>query len=99
MPRVASVENPFISTVGYPENVALLLEEGADANARMANNWTPLHGAAKPGSPENIRVLLDAGADVSAVHDIGETPFDLAEANEAVKASEEYQILLQADIN
>jgi ankyrin repeat protein len=42
------------------EAVSLLLEEGADPNARDVDGWTPLFEAR---SRETIRALLDAGAD------------------------------------
>ena len=48
-------------------NVArLLLEHGADVNARDEHDSTPLHEAARNGRVEAIHVLLEYGADVNA---------------------------------
>ena len=50
--------------------VRLLLEHGADPNARDAgDNASPLHFAAGGGSVDVVRALLDAGADVHGVGD------------------------------
>ena len=53
--------------------VRLLLEHGADPNARDAgDNASPLHFAAGGASVEVVRALLDAGADVHGVGDAHE---------------------------
>ena len=44
------------------EPVRLLLEAGADLEARALDDGTALHQAAWFGQPENARLLLDAGA-------------------------------------
>ncbi len=47
-----------------PEVIKVLLEAGADVNARTAADKTPLMFAAENNqNPEVIKVLLDAGAD------------------------------------
>jgi len=49
----------------HPAAMRLLLEHGADPNARdRDDNATPLHVAAANGNLEGVRMLLDAGADV-----------------------------------
>lgn len=69
----------------------LLLEHGADANARQGEDFTPLHGAAQNGQVEMIRLLLAHGADPQATSASGKAPLDLAlegghaEAAEALK--------------
>lgn len=55
---------------GYVELVRLLLEHGADLNAREAgDNTYPLHWAVGMGHVETARLLLDAGSDVHGVGD------------------------------
>jgi len=56
----------------------LLLEHGADINARSKRGRTPLHWASFDGVPEVVRLLLEHGADVE-VKDIHEkTALELA---------------------
>ena len=53
--------------------VRLLLEHGADPNARdTGDNATPLHFAGGAGGVDVVRALLDAGADVHGVGDAHE---------------------------
>jgi uncharacterized protein len=56
----------------------LLLENGADPNARQNGGFTPLHSAAQNGQVELIEVLLEHGAQRNVLTDDGKTPFDLA---------------------
>ncbi|KAN0107098.1 Ankyrin repeat-containing domain protein [Russula decolorans] len=75
-------------------NVAqLLLDRGADINARDNNDWTALHTAAVDGYIEVIRVLLEHGANVGAENKQGETPFTLAKGwrhDEVIKLLSEH---------
>ncbi len=55
----------------HPAAVRLLLEHGADANARdIGDNASPLHFAAANRILESVRLLLDAGADVHGTGDL-----------------------------
>src|ERR687892_1326998 len=51
-----------------PATVAVLVEAGADVNARFRgpHTETPLHGAASSNDVEVLDALLDAGADIEA---------------------------------
>jgi ankyrin repeat protein/uncharacterized glyoxalase superfamily protein PhnB len=58
---------------GHVDAVRLLLERGADPNAREAgDNTCPLHWAAAQGHLSAVRALLDAGADVHGIGDVHE---------------------------
>ena len=47
----------------HDEVVAVLIDAGADVNARQRHGWTPLHGAAQNGALASVERLLAAGAD------------------------------------
>jgi ankyrin repeat protein len=58
---------------GRVEAVRLLLDSGADPNAReIGDNTYPLHWAAAHGHLEVVRALLDAGGDVHGFGDLHE---------------------------
>lgn len=63
---------------GQPEAVEVLLEAGADADARSHEGVTALHVAAANGRSEVVRLLLDAGARPDAKTDGGKTAQDFA---------------------
>jgi beta-lactamase regulating signal transducer with metallopeptidase domain len=48
---------------GDIDDVAKLLDAGADVNAALAGDGSPLIGAARRGRVETVRLLLDRGAD------------------------------------
>jgi uncharacterized protein len=58
---------------------AMLIDAGADPNARQAGGFTPLHGAAFHGLEETARRLVARGADPTLVNDEGLDPAALAE--------------------
>jgi hypothetical protein len=61
-----------VAMMGIETEVRMLLEHGADANARGAWRWTPLLLASAQGHLRVARRLLDAGAnpDIGNVHKI-----------------------------
>ena len=66
---------------GHAETVSVLLERGANINAKNKDGQTALHGAAKNGHAETVSVLLDRGADIEAEDKDGKTPLYLAKIN------------------
>jgi ankyrin repeat protein len=62
----------------HADVVALLVDAGADPNARQGQGWTPLQAAARNGDLASIEALLRAGADPAATNDDGVTVRDLA---------------------
>lgn len=56
----------------------LLIEHGANVNARAAGGHIPLHEASANGNIELVRLLIEKGADVNAKTDDGKTPLDFA---------------------
>lgn len=63
------------------EIVGMLLEAGAEPNAKQNLGWTALHSAAHNGDAAMVQVLLEHGADPAMKADNGETPVDLAQKN------------------
>jgi ankyrin repeat protein len=87
----------YAAFFGQPEAARLLVERGADLEARSTNEQfaldaAPLHSAAAAGRLEVCRVLLDAGAEVNAVQHGGYTALLDAAAN---KNRELYDFLLE----
>ncbi len=60
------------------ETVALLLERGADVDARQQVGYTPLMAAAAAGRQDLVDVLLRHGADPARRNDEGKTAADIA---------------------
>jgi len=56
----------------------ILLEHGADPNARQMSGYVPLHEIAGQGSIEFAKLLLDNGADINAKSDDGKTALAMA---------------------
>ncbi|XP_077580917.1 protein fem-1 homolog A [Stigmatopora nigra] len=62
---------------------ALLLECGADADARDLDNNTPLHVAARNGCPDIMALLVEAGAHFDATNADGKAPYQLLDERHA----------------
>jgi uncharacterized protein len=60
------------------EIVQMLLEAGADPNARQERGFVPLHDAAANGNAALVELLLKHGARTNADADDGKTPADMA---------------------
>jgi len=63
------------------ETAALLLERGADPNARQEGAFAPLHSAASQGDEAIVDLLLAHGADVTLAAKDGRTAADFAREN------------------
>lgn len=63
---------------GHAEIIELLIESGADVNAKNRDAGTALHGAAFLGQAEVVALLIQKGADTNAKHESGDTPMDSA---------------------
>ena len=59
--------------MGHTEIVTLLLEHGADVNARSRDDGTALHAAAFLGRTETVKLLLEKGADTTLRNNMGGT--------------------------
>jgi ankyrin repeat protein len=56
----------------------VLVDHGANVNARQRNHWTPIHFSAVYGYLEITELLIERGADVHAMNDDGSTPYELS---------------------
>lgn len=65
----------YAADFGQVATVKLLLDAGADPNARSGNGSTAAIGAVFFGRPECLRMLLDAGADPDLADENGITAF------------------------
>ena len=69
----------------------VLLDHGADVNARQHGGWTPLQGAAQSGDRDVVELLLSRQADVHARADNNQAALDLA----LMKGHQEIATLLE----
>ena len=60
-----------------PETMQLLIQRGADVNARNNNNLTPLHLASARGRTKSMELLIRHGANVNARDKENSTPLHL----------------------
>ena len=67
----------------------VLVDSGADVNAKTEEGWTPLHEAAavNPAPDAMIALLLELGADPDSRTNDGLTPCQLAQAAEREAAT------------
>jgi ankyrin repeat protein len=68
----------FAVSRGDKNIVEILIEKGADINAKRNDNNTALHFAARRGSRDIVEFLLEKGADLSFKDNLGYTPLGWA---------------------
>jgi ankyrin repeat protein len=56
----------------------VLVDHGANVNARQQNHWTPLDLSARNGDLEIVKLLLERGADVHVINGDGQTPYQVS---------------------
>ncbi|MDX1980213.1 MAG: ankyrin repeat domain-containing protein [Bryobacteraceae bacterium] len=82
------------------EAVRMLVDKGANVNARTKRNQTALAMAAMYGSEETVKLLLDRGAEVNVRDERGYSPLMYAAYSEAMPAGVVRMLLAKgADVN
>lgn len=69
------------SYYGHPAVVKLLVEKGADIEAKDRDGQTPLSWAAVAGHRTVVELLVEKGADIKVKNNFGQTPFSRAAEN------------------
>ena len=77
----------------------LLIDKGAQLDAKDSIDWTPLLFAASQGRIEIVRLLCDRGADVEARGNLGWRPLHLAAINGHISTVKELIEERNAEIN
>jgi Raf kinase inhibitor-like YbhB/YbcL family protein len=74
-PDVESGTSPLhaASAGDCPDTVALLVERGANLDAKDTDGWTPMIKAASAGHADIVRLLLEKGADMNVADSQGRT--------------------------
>jgi ankyrin repeat protein len=68
----------FFAAIGKTELAELLIDHGADLDARNNQGLTPLHSAALEGQLDTAKLLIAKGAKIDAKSKGNKTPFDYA---------------------
>ena len=89
-------------TAAYNGHLAicrLLIDKGAQLEAKSGGSRTPLHGAARHGHVDIVRLLCDRGADVEARDNGGRRPLHRAAYNDHISVVKELIEDRNAEIN
>jgi Ankyrin repeats (3 copies) len=76
-----NIDSPLWSPGRQTAVIRLLIQAGADVQARDKNGATALHRAVRTRCAEAVKTLLEAGADPALKNLPGSTPFHLAVQN------------------
>src|SRR5438128_2464400 len=87
----------YAARYGLTEIVNILVENGADVNAKTIHSYTPLHGATFNGYIDVIKILLENGADVMAETVYGATARRMTEHQEILSILE-YHEMIQMEV-
>jgi ankyrin repeat protein len=79
-PMVGTTPLMLAASHGHAEIVQMLIEAGADVNARDFTGWTALHSAAYKGDPKIVSSLLEHGAVARTDRWFLQSPAGMAEA-------------------
>ena len=73
----------YAAFLGQEEIVELLINNGAEVNAKGLANWTPLHLAAYNNNEQIAQLLIAKGAEINPYtsQGFGGTPLDVADEN------------------
>lgn len=82
---------------GSYECLQLLVDLGANVNARNGSDWTPLHDAVFHGHVSCALVLINAGADLNAETDDFMTVLDMVETDRMLLAIGRAMIVTNSD--
>lgn len=58
--------------------MTILIENGANINAKDSHGESSIHWAAKSGFSAAVRLLIDRGADIYSVNEKGKIPFEIS---------------------
>ena len=98
-PRRRTAHHPLHVALTYaadPDLIELMIDRGANLEARVEGGITPLHVAAELEDPVYAQLLLDAGANVEARDDDDWTPLHFAAGGEALAV---VKVLLDSGAN
>ena len=75
----------YAAYLGHKEIVELLVENGAEVNAKGLADWTPLHLAAYNNNEQIVQLLIAKGAEMNPYTSpgFGGTPLDVADGKTA----------------
>lgn len=68
----------YAANEGRDKDVAQLLKDGVDPNAKDDSGWTPLHFAAQANALQISEMLLASGAEIDPLDSNGNTPLSTA---------------------